>query len=536
MIDLLLTNGRIHTLAEQGVVQALAIAAGRVVAAGSNDQIAHLAGPTTQRVDLEGRTVVPGLVDAHIHWEWTALNLRRVSLFDLPTREACLEAVAAMADRIPEGDWIEGFGWAQGPWTDTAGAFPTAQDLDRAAPRHPVFLSARSGHAGWCNTLAMQRAGITDSTPDPHGGAIHRDARGRATGILLEEAIGLVSRHVPKASDEQVAALMREAKQLAWRSGLTGLHDYDQASAFRAMQLLHERGQLGLRILKQINDPIIHHAHEMGLRYGFGDDMLRLGALKIFADGALGSETALMIDPYHGGSDNRGIRVCPKDRMRELVLEATRCGIPATIHAIGDLAVRDVLDVLADARAEEARLGIPRIARRHRIEHVQVIHPADVGRLAELNIVASFQPIHATSDQPVADRLWGDRCALAYNPRVQLDRGVVVVFGSDSPVETFDPLAGIHAAVTRRRPDGTPGESGWYPEARLSLDEALHAYTVAPAWVAGQERHLGRLGAGFLADLVVLDRDPWSLRDMMELTSIRPIATMVGGDWKWRSF
>jgi hypothetical protein len=537
MIDLILTNGRIHTLsAEAPIVSAMAISQGRILAIGRDEDIAHLASAGTRREDLGGRVVIPGLVDAHIHWEWTALNLRRVSLFDLPTREACLAAVADLAARLPEGEWVEGFGWAQGPWTDTGGAFPTAADLDRVAPRNPVYLSARSGHAAWCNSLALSLACIDRYTPDPPGGAIERDAAGNATGILLEDAVDLVGCLVPRATAEDVARLMLEAQELAWRVGLTGLHDYDQARAFAAFQILHERDQLGLRVLKHVNAPIIHHAHAVGVRYGFGDEWLRLGALKIFADGALGSVTALMIDPYNGQPENRGIVVCPKDRMRELVLEATRNGLPSTIHAIGDLAVRDVLDVFEDARREEASLGIPRIARRHRIEHVQIIHPNDVKRLAALNIVGSFQPIHATSDYPVADRYWGDRCALAYNPRVQLDLGAVVVFGSDSPVETFDPFAGIHAAVTRRRPDGSPGPDGWYPEARLTLDEALHAYTVAPAWVAGQEREQGRLAAGFLADLLVLDRDPWALSDPMELLAVRPVGTMVGGKWRWRSF
>jgi predicted amidohydrolase YtcJ len=533
MVDLLLLNGNIHTLSPSlPRCEALAVQNGVIVAAGSQDELRHLS--TRRTVNLEGRTVMPGLTDGHIHWEWTSLNLRRVSLFDLPTREACLQEVAKLAARLPEGSWIVGFGWAQGPWTDTGGAFPTAADLDRVVPRHPVFLASRSGHAGWCNSLALQQAGLTEASPDPPRGALQRDSSGRLTGILLEEAITLVRRVIPTPSIEEIADRMSEAQELAWQCGLTGLHDYDHSSCFAALQVLHERGRLGLRVLKQINDPVIHHAHALGVRTGFGNDWLRLGSLKIFADGALGAETALMIEPYNGQPGNRGMVVCPKDRMRELVLEATRQGVASTIHAIGDQAVRDVLDVLGDARRVESELGIPRWTRRHRIEHVQVIHPADVARLAALDVIGSFQPIHATSDYPVADRLWGDRCALAYNPRVQLDLGARVVFGSDSPVESFDPFAGIHAAVTRRRPDGSPGQEGWYPEARLSLTEAVMGYTTGAAWAAGAELQLGRLDVGFLADLIVLDRDPWELQDPMELLEVRVESTMVGGEWRWR--
>lgn len=535
MIDLLLHNGDIHTLdTARPVADALAIQGGRIVAVGGAGELDHLVGPGTKRHDLGGRTVIPGMIDAHIHWEKTALALRHVSLFDLTTLEASIAKIREAAARIPEGEWIVGFGWSQEIWTDNGGEFPTAAHLDSVAPRHPVYLTSRSYHSGWCNSLAMARAGITAASPDPESGTLPRDAAGAPTGILLERAMELVADIIPQPTLEDLAARMEEAQQLAWRSGLTGIHDFDHTSAFEAFQLLHQRGKLGLRVLKQMNDPIIEATHAVGLRFGFGDDWLRIGALKMFADGALGSVTARMVEPYVGQPDNRGMVVMPKDRMREHVLAATRRGIPSSIHAIGDQAVRDVLDVFADARALEATLGIARTARRHRIEHVQIIQPSDVARLAQLDIIGSFQPIHATADYPFADRLWGDRCALAYNPRVQLDLGACVAFGSDSPIEPFDPIAGIHAAVTRRRADGSPVPDGWYPNARLTLDEALHGFTTGPAWAAGLEHHQGRLAPTHFADLVVLDRNPWKLRDTMELLDVRPVATMSGGVWRWR--
>ncbi|CAN5370953.1 amidohydrolase [soil metagenome] len=530
----LLFNADVRTLdAARPEADALVVRDGKILAVGREAELRRLAGPDAVAEDMHGAVILPGLTDAHIHWEWTSLNLKRVSMFDLPTKAAAVAAVAERVRVTAPGEWITGFGWAQGPWTDTGGAFPTAADLDAVAPDNPLYLSARSGHATWVNSAAMKIAGITAETKDSPGAELQRDAAGNPTGILLEEASLLVARHVPKPEMLEIAERMREAQVLAWKCGLTGIHDYDRPSAFEAMQYLHERHELGLRVLKHVNDPHIPAAHELRLRFGFGDDWLHIGGLKIFADGALGPVTALMIDPYEGQPNNRGIAITSKEEMMRLVPEASRHGMPSTIHAIGDKAVRDVLDVYEFTRAEEAKLGIPRSARRHRIEHVQIIHPDDVHRLAELDIIASIQPIHATSDYPVADRYWGDRAALSYNARVQLDRGVRVAFGSDSPVESFDPFVGIHAAVTRQRADGSPGPDGWYPEARLTVDEAIRGYTQGPAWASGMENKLGTLKEGFLADLIVIDRDPWKIAPA-DLLNVKVLGTMVGGEWVWK--
>jgi predicted amidohydrolase YtcJ len=530
--EVLLSNAHVHTLAETAPATHIAIRDGRVLAVG-DASVRALLGPSPETHDLAGACVFPGFIDAHIHWQWTSLNYSRVRLEYVATRRECIERVAAAARTAKAGEWIIGFGWAQGDWRDTPNQFPTAADLDAVAPNNPVFLSARSGHATWANSPAMKIAGITDGTPDPPMGVVGRDEKGHPTGVFFEEASRLVGDHVPPPTAHDVANAMEAAQHHAWRAGLTGIHDFDRAIAFEAFQLLRDRGTLGLRVLKNINDPIIHHAHELGLRSGFGDEWLRIGGLKIFADGALGAVTALMIEPYDGQPDNVGVRVTPKDEMRALVLEGTRRGFPATIHAIGDLAVRDVLDVLADARKEEARLGIPRNARRHRIEHVQLVHPDDIGRLAELDIIASIQPIHATADIDMADRYWGARARLAYNAREQLNRGVTVAFGSDSPVEPFNPLLGIHAAATRRRADGSPGPEGWYPEARVTVDEAIRAYALGPAFAAGLEEIQGHLSPGALADLVVLESDPATI-DPHAIKDIQVLGTMVGGEWKYR--
>ena len=535
MIDRILLNARIHTLnPAQPTATALAIWRGRIVAVGADDAIRALAGPRTAIDDAEGRAVVPGLTDAHIHWESVARSLHSVDLFEVPSKEEALRRVAARARQMPPGEWIVGRGWTQVVWPDAA--FPTAADLDAVAPDHPVYLGAKSGHAAWVNSLALRRAGIGVSTPDPAGGALVRDAGGVPTGLLLEDpAMTLVARHIPRPRPEQVAEWMAEAQRQAWAAGLTGLHDYDNPSCLVALQILRERGDLGLRVVKQINDPWIEHACELGIRSGFGDEWLRIGAVKMFADGALGPRTAYMIAPYEGEPDNVGIAVTDKEAMFELVSRASAAGLPSAIHAIGDRAVHDVLDVYEAVRAEEAARGIPRMARRHRIEHVQIIHPDDAGRLGALGIIASMQPLHATSDYEMADRYWGARARWSYNWRLQLEAGAVLAFGSDAPVEPFAPLLGIFAAVTRRRPDGSPGPDGWYPEGRLDVETTLRAFTQGPAYAAGLERDLGTLAPGYLADLVVLDRDLYAISPD-EILATRVLGTRVGGAWKHRLF
>ncbi|MHB8751688.1 MAG: amidohydrolase, partial [Aggregatilineales bacterium] len=517
---------------------AIALQGERIVAIGDAAEIRTLAAATTRVDDLDGATVLPGLTDAHIHWEGTALALGMINLMDVSKDEA-LRRVGVAAQVASPGAWLIGRGWAQANWPE--GAFPTAAELDAIAPHNPVFLSARSGHAAWVNSAALRLAGIGAGIRDPMGGQIQRNSRGKPTGILFESpAIDLVATSIPTPTPDELAERMVEAQRLAWQVGLTGIHDFDDQSAFEALQILHADGRLGLRVLKNINKQFFDYARGFRIRWGFGDDWLRIGGLKLFADGALGSLTAAMIAPYTNDPahpDNRGIVVTDKEEMAEFVKFASRAGLPSTIHAIGDQAVHDVLDVYADVRQDEAKRGIVRNSRRHRIEHVQLIHPDDAGRLAALDVIASMQPIHATSDYQMADRYWGpsERVRWSYNARAQLDAGAHVAFGSDSPVEPFEPFKGIHAAVTRRRADGSPGLEGWQPDARLTLDEALHGYTQGPAYAAGMANRLGILSPGYLADLIMLDRDPYTISPN-DLLNVRVVGTMSGGVWRYGPF
>ncbi len=532
MIQTLLVNGNIITLDERRPrASALAISYGRVVALGEDADLRRLAGSGATVVNLDGKTVLPGLCDAHLHWEAQARALKSVNVFEIPNKAEALERVRERAAQSPAGEWITGQGWAQDLWPDRA--FPSKADLDTVAPHNPVYLSAKSGHAGWVNSAALAAAGISDSTPDPDGGQIARDDTGAATGILLETALELVDNCIPRPTGDQLADMMRDAQALAHQSGLTMIHDFDDPSCLVALQILRERGELGLRVVKQVNQAWLDAALESGIRRNFGDDWIRIGALKLFADGALGPKTALMFEPYQGEPDNFGMPVVDKEEMVEYVSRASASGLPASVHAIGDKAVHDVLDVFERARQEEAARGEPASSRRHRIEHVQIIHPLDAGRLAELNVIASMQPIHATSDMATADRYWGERNKYAYNPRLQLDQGARIAFGSDAPVEPLDPLLGIHAAVTRQR-NGQPA-GGWYPDARISLHETLLAFTQGPAYAAEMEDRLGMLREGYLADLIVLDRDIYQV-EPDEIPALTVLGAMVDGIWRYREF
>lgn len=531
VVDRVVYNGDIITLdSSQPRVSALAIIDGRIVAWGSDDDMLALAGAATRRDDLAGHTVIPGLTDAHIHWAKTAQNLQWVDVFEVPSKQIALERVAEWAGRISPDQWIRGWGWSQDFWPDTT--FPSAADLDSVVSRHPVCLTAKSGHVAWVNTAALRRCGITTSTRAPEGGHIQRDASGNPTGLLFETAIGLVADQIPEPTAEQLADQMWEAQKLALAAGLTGLHDFDGPDCLQALQILRERGQLALRVLKNINKEWIGAALTTGLRHGFGDDWIRIGGQKIFADGALGPRTAYMIEAYEGEPENFGISVTDKEEMQELVSKASAAGLPSTIHAIGDRAVHDVLDVFEAVRREEAARGEVPSSRRHRIEHVQIIHPDDAGRLAQLGVIASMQPRHATSDYEAADRYWGDRGRWSYNIRLQLDQGTHIALGTDSPVEPFEPMKSIFAAVTRQRPDGSPGPEGWYPELRLTMDETLRGFTTGPAYAAGMEDRLGNLAPGHLADLVVLDRDLYTV-PASEILETQILGTMVGGEWRY---
>ena len=520
---LLLVNGNIHTMERLlPRASALAIAGAQILAVGG-DELAALAGRTTRVIDLHGLTVVPGLIDAHLHFLSYGLSLREIDLMNVPSRAAALERIAARAATTPAGHWLTGRGWDQVLWPEPL--FPTAAQLDAVTPEHPAFLRRKCGHAGWANSLALKLAGITRETPDPAGGAIERDpVTGEPTGILLERAMDLVAQLQAIPTDAEAVDAVRVAMQRAHSLGITGIHNMEGAPALRAFQELRRRGEWKLRVLQQIPEVDLDAAIELGIQSGFGDEWIRFGAVKIFADGSLGARSALMVDPYEGEPHNRGIAVSTAEHLKAQVEKAARAGLAVHTNAIGDQANRNVLDAVEATR----RAGIG-LHLRHRIEHSQVLQPADVPRFAELGVIPSMQPIHCTQDIVLADRHWGDRSRLAYAWSSLQSSGAMLAFGSDAPVETPDVMQGIYAAVTRRRADGYPGAEGWYPEECVSVAEAVYAYTLGAAYAGGEEAIKGSLAPGKLADITVLERDIFTVAAEEILTT--PITyTIVGGE------
>lgn len=522
MTNIVLYNGNIHTMdPSHPRATALAIAGNRIAAVGDDAAMRALLGRDGQAVNLEGRTAVPAFTDSHLHFMSWGLSLRQIDLAGVPALEEALGRVAARAEATPAGQWLTGRGWDHSLWR--GGGFPTRHDLDGVAPHHPVWLRRKCGHAGWANSRALALAGVTAATPDPPGGAIEHDAGGEPTGILKDTAMDLVSSLIQEPTLAEAAEAIQAATAAAHRHGLVNVHTMEGPAAFRAFQHLHAGGELQMRVLIQIPEENLEAAVRLGLRSGLGDERLRIGGVKIFADGALGARTAAMLAPYEGYPGDRGIVIADGGALTAMVRQASRAGLAAFVHAIGDRANRDVLDAVEASRRAGEGLHL-----RHRIEHVQILHPDDVPRLARLGVVASMQPLHATQDMLLADALWGDRCAGAYAWRSVLDSGAVLAFGSDAPVEDLSVIAGIHAAVTRRRPDGSPGPEGWIPQERLSAEEALRAYTVGAAYAGGEEAIKGSLSPGKLADVAVLSRDILAIPPD-EILETEVVATLLDG-------
>jgi predicted amidohydrolase YtcJ len=529
----ILHNARIYTMDNHlSTASAMVIEDGYVRAIGDQQKILIEYGQSNKRIDLQRRTVIPGFTDAHIHLQHYALSLQRVDC-ETATREQCLQNIAKYAETTSPGEWILGHGWNQNEWQE---GFGNAEQLDLITPSHPVYLTAKSLHAAWVNSAALKQAGITTQTPDPPGGRIDRREDGSPSGILFETAMSLVSDVIPPPSIEEVARAIYNAQTDLWQMGITSVHDFDRRVCFMALQQLHKSDRLKIRVIKSLPIESLPLATELGLQTGFGDDQLRIGSIKAFADGALGPRTAAMLQPYESEPDNRGLLMLDAEDIYEQGMLAVENGLSLAVHAIGDSANHEVLQAFSQLREYEkqhtssfSRNEVER-SLRHRIEHVQLLHPDDLSRLAEIGVIASMQPIHATSDYPAADKYWGDRSKFAYAWRSLQKEGTHLTFGSDAPVESPNPFWGLHAALTRKRSDGSPGENGWYPEQRISLTTALQGYTRGAAYAAGMENRQGQLAPGFFADLVVLDEDLYQV-EPDEIREITPVGTMIGGKW-----
>ncbi len=508
-------GGRIY-VGDRTTAEALLARDGRIVALGRPQDLRREAADG-ELVDLRGGLMVPGWFDAHVHFVWWARQMTQLDIGDAATLDDALGRIASHVRGLPPGAWVLGGRFDKNAW----GRWPSAADLDRVTGGHPAALRSRDGHSRWLNAAALARARITRETPAPEGGVIFHDERGEPTGVLQENANRLADAVLPPPTDDDLLEAARRGQLEAWKRGLVGFEDLDQfagRSPLGIFERLRDRGELAMRVFMGIPHARLGDAVGSGTRTGSGDDWLRTGHLKIFTDGALGSQTAALEEPYEGTGD-RGVLTVEPDVLGRDVAAAAAAGIAVAIHAIGDRAVHVALDAIAPTRSAAPAL-------RQKIEHVQLVRSDDLSRFGSLGIIASMQPIHATSDRDLADRYWGPaRVARAYPWRTLRQTDAVLAFGSDAPVEPIDPLLGIHAAVARKRPRD---DEAWRPEQRLTLDEALAGYAAGPAYAMSTERETGALRVGMRCDATVVDRDLARCSED-QLLEVRVRATITDG-------
>ncbi len=462
---------------------------GIIQAVGPASALARSAPPGCPVFEYPGALITPGFIDSHTHFAQWALKRGQVDLSGAATRN---EAVRRVAAGSPEQGWVLGQGWDANGWSDP----PTRGALDPVQPG-PVFLDSLDVHAGWVNSAALAAAGVSRGTPDPPGGRVVRDASGEPSGLLLEHAVELVRRVVPEPPADRLREALLEGQREAHRLGVTGIHDVEDLRTLQAFRALEAEDRLRLRVLFHPPAGELPRLAREGFRSGAGSEWITHGGVKLFLDGSLGSRTAWMLQPYEGSRDC-GMPLASWEEAAAAVGMAAALGISATVHAIGDAAVRRALDLLEP---------LPRLRLPHRIEHFQCVDPADVPRAGRAGIILSMQPAHLLVDVPLADRHWGKRGRGAYQFRTLAAHGAVLAFGSDAPVAPLDPRAGVFAAMDRRAL-GSGRDSAWYADERISFDAVVRGYTEAPARAAGWAPRLGVLVPGAAADLVAWGVDP----------------------------
>ena len=523
---LILTNANVVTLdPKTPSAQAIAIAGDRILAVGSSAEMAALRKTrSTETIDLAGATVIPGLVDAHAHIASLGETLETVRLYDTTSWEQVIARTKERAATTPKDGWIVGDGWDQNDWAGAKG-FPVHDALSAAVPDHPAFLQRVDGHAAIANAKALAVAGITKDTKDPPGGKIVRGKDGAATGVLVDEAMQLVARHIPAPTHAQRKERILKAQAEILKSGLTGVHDAGvDGAGLAAFEELEREGKLQMRVYAMLDGADAELLEKRFAAKPVVGDRLTVRSVKLYADGALGSRGAALLAPYSDDEDNRGLLIMDAAKIERITRDALAAGFQVNVHAIGDRGNREALDAFeralaATPAAKDARL---------RVEHAQVIAPEDIPRFAKLGVIASMQPTHATSDMPWAEaRLGKERVKGAYAWRSLKKAGARLAFGSDFPVEGVSPIWGLHAAVTRQDRKNAPA-GGWQPQERLDAREALEGFTTGAAYAAFEEATRGTIEAGKFADLVVLSGDPLTVKPA-ELHTLRVRKTIVGG-------
>lgn len=476
-------------------------------------------------IDGEGKVMLPGLTDAHGHVMVLGFQRLTLNIAGIETLEATLDSVKAYAEANPELEWIRGFGWNQTLWPENK--FPTAGDLDKVVSDRPIWLNRIDGHAGWANSKAMEMAGITAETEDPEGGKIIRDENGEPTGVFVDAAESLIESEIPELTREEQKMAFQKALQQMRSHGLTSVHDAGvDVQSWNLYKQFADKDSLTTRIYAMLrsSEATFDSLAADGPVKSYKNDLLSLQSVKFAADGALGSRGAAMIEPYSDDPDNRGLLFQSQEEMNEIVLKSMANGFQTNVHAIGDRANRQVLNAFENAKDS---LGEQRL--RNRIEHAQIVTPEDIPRFKELNIIASVQPTHATSDMNMAeDRVGPERIKGAYAWQTFLDQGTVVASGSDFPVEDVNPFYGLYSAVTRQDHEGNP-EGGWYPSESMSRKQALRSFTIDAAYAAHQEDVLGSLEPGKWADFILIDSDFFEMPES-EIWQTEVLETWVAGE------
>lgn len=522
--DLILINGRITTVNDRQP-EAVAVRDGRIIAVGGSSEIRALAGPGTRVIDLAGRRVAPGFNDAHVHFLDGGQGLASVQLRDAGTEEEFSLRIGKFAAKLPKGRWILNGNWDHENWTPAR--LPTRQLIDAVTPDNPVFINRLDGHMALANSLALKLAGVTRATQDPPGGTIVRDQNGDPAGVLKDAAMGLVYRVIPPPDEAQMIEAIRAAMRYAAENGVTSVQDMSASPALLPVyQKLLRDGELTVRISGHQPLPQWEKLAAVGIRAGFGSDKLRIGALKGFADGSLGSTTALFFEPYLDDPKTSGLpsdEMFPESRMLENIAGADKAGLQVAVHAIGDRANRIILDQFAEAVRRNGERD-----RRFRIEHAQHLRPEEIKRFASQKVIASMQPYHAIDDGRWAEnRIGPERAKGTYAFRSLLDAGAVLAFGSDWYVAPMEPLMGIYAAVTRRTLDGRRPD-GWVPEQKITVAEAVRAFTLGSAYASFDEKIKGSIEPGKLADMVVLSDDIFSI-DPATINKVKVVITVFDG-------
>ena len=529
--DLIVTNARVYTADEaRPLAEAFAVRDGRIVFVGSRQEAQALKGANTRVVDAAGKTVIPGMVDAHAHFGGLAQTLRSVDLVGTRTYDDVIARVVERAKTTPKGGWILGRGWDQNAWGDTR--FPTHEKLSAAVPDHPVVLTRVDGHATLVNAAAMRIASLTAASKDPTGGKILRDAQSNPTGVLIDNAKDFVDKKVPGPTTAETRTALKDAIAVMHRWGLTGMHD---AGASRELIDLYEQmaqsQELNLRLYVMIGDDsaALKHYMQIGPRSALYNGQLWVRAIKLYADGAMGSRGAALLEPYSDDPNNTGLLLSAPAHIRDVAERALKSGFQVNTHAIGDRGNRVVLDAY-----EQALKTVPTADHRLRVEHAQILHYDDIPRFAQLGVIPSMQASHQTSDMYwIGKRLGPTRVLGAYPWRSLINSGVVIPNGSDFPVEQVNPLISFHASIARQDANDWPA-GGWFPEQRMTREEALRSMTLWPAYAAFQEKEMGSLTPGKYADFVLLDQDIMRVPAELVLKT-NVVATYIGGKEVYRT-